>query len=146
MCKIQVTENRLSRHPRADPTEGTSSRSQKEGTGVSNFSPLSEISSTLHALDKTHLPSTYFVFFVIRFDTFMAAVVVHRFIYIYYAGKSIFAKKRKKIHAFVVTVNEQLVSLTKQAFTREQGGEERKMKERLIGDPINPINVKVFFR
>lgn len=77
----------------------------------------------------------------------MAAVVVHRFIYIYYAGKSfIFAKKRKKIHAFVVTVNEQLVSLTKQAFTREQGGGGRRMKERLIGDPINPINVKVFFR
>lgn len=76
----------------------------------------------------------------------MAAVVVHRFIYIYYAGKSIFAKKRKKIRAFVVTVNEQLVSLTKQAFTREQGGGGRRMKERLIGDPINPINVKVFFR
>lgn len=79
VCKIQVTENRLSRHPRADPTEGTSCTDTEGRNRCFQFFFIwNFLYPCAHpVLDKAHLLSTSFleVIPLIRFDTSIAIVV-----------------------------------------------------------------------
>lgn len=95
MCKIQVTENRLSRHPRADPTEGTSCTGAEGRNRCFQF--FSFIRNFLYppALAQS---STKRIYPRLVFSNDPRNPIRHlygssRCIDLYYTEKSIFAKK-----------------------------------------------------